>query len=313
MISYEDLTAAIRTIQEGAGPASPSGSVAMSSVPDVTVSMPAYNASAYIGAAIASVLRQEGVAFELIVVDDGSRDGTSDVVRNHDDPRVRLLVNPANRGIGHCHNAVLEHSRAPYICHLDADDLLLPGALQQAVEALRRSPNAGQAYALHYEVAEDGSISRESFDVQTRFLLKRTAAMGDYRRDLVVHGMVANPLRTYPRAVFDDVGRFDEALPYGVDYEMTLRIADRYDMVCVPEFLYVQRVHRANVQQNLRFRSLRFWWMRVGLCRRLLQSRRTLLARRRTAVYGLLGLSLLHVLRVPALAKRVYRGRRAPD
>jgi len=309
MISHEDLTRLIRDIQErSAGPAPPG---TRSAAPEVTVAMPAYNSAPYIRAAIASVLRQEGISFELIVVDDGSQDRTSDVVRSFDDPRVRLETNRTNRGIGYSHNVALAHCRSPYVCHLDADDLLLPGALRRAVDALRAVPDAGQACALHYEVAEDGSIAREEFDAQTRFLLGLAAVARDYRRDLVVHGMVANPLRTYPRAVFDTVGGFNEVLRYGVDYEMTLRIADRYDVAFVPEFLYVQRVHRSNVQQNLRLRNLRFWWMRVGICRRLLRSQGALVARRPAAIYGLLGVGLLHVLRVPALAKRLYRWRRA--
>src|SRR5512147_63035 len=99
-------------------------------VPEVTVAMPARNAARFVAAAIDSVLRQEGIELELIVVDDCSVDNTAEVVASIRDRRVRLLRNPQRRGIGACHNLVLRHSRAPYIAHVDADDLILPGALR---------------------------------------------------------------------------------------------------------------------------------------------------------------------------------------
>jgi len=77
-------------------------------MPELTVAMPAYNTGRYIGEAIESVLRQEGVDFELVVVDDGSADDTVRVVRGFPSPRIRLIENGARRGIAHCHNVVLE-------------------------------------------------------------------------------------------------------------------------------------------------------------------------------------------------------------
>ena len=109
--------------------------------------------------------------------------------------------------------------------------------------------------------------------------------------------MVVNPLRVYRREVLDAVGPFDEQRRYGIDYEMALRIADRYDIVAVPEFLYCQRVHAGNTQQNLRWRALRFWWDRMRTCRALLRrSGGTLLGRSALAVHGLLALGLLDAL-----------------
>jgi glycosyltransferase involved in cell wall biosynthesis len=97
-------------------------------MPELTVSMPAYNTAPFVGAAIKSVLDQEGVDFELIVVDDGSTDSTSDVVRSFHDARVRLIQNKQRMGIGYCHNLVIRESSSPFIAHVDSDDLVLPGA-----------------------------------------------------------------------------------------------------------------------------------------------------------------------------------------
>src|SRR5437879_11278438 len=115
-------------------------------MPELTVAMPAYNTGRYIGEAIESVLRQEGVDFELVVVDDGSADDTVRVVRGFPSPRIRLIENGARRGIAHCHNVVLERSTAPFLAHVDSDDLILPGALRKLVAAVRSAPRVGQAY-----------------------------------------------------------------------------------------------------------------------------------------------------------------------
>ena len=80
-------------------------------MPELTVSMPAYNTGKYIGQAIASVLRQQGIDFELVVVDDSSTDNTVDVVRSFRDPRVRLIENSERMGIGYCHNLVVKMSK----------------------------------------------------------------------------------------------------------------------------------------------------------------------------------------------------------
>ena len=79
-------------------------------MPEVTVSMPAFNTAHYIGEAIRSVLAQDDVDFELIVLDDASEDKTAEVVNTFRDPRIRLLRNTHRRGISFCHNRILDES-----------------------------------------------------------------------------------------------------------------------------------------------------------------------------------------------------------
>jgi hypothetical protein len=128
--------------------------------------------------------------------------------------------------------------------------------------------------------------------------------------------MVVNPLRIYRREVFTSIGRFDERRRFGIDYEMALRIADRFDIVAVPEFLYCQRVHPHNTQQNLRFRALRFWWDRVRTCRDLLRRpSHTLMGHSPLEVHRLLALGLVDVLKADVGRPRpaVRRGQSDPQ
>jgi glycosyltransferase involved in cell wall biosynthesis len=120
--------------------------------PDVSVVIPAFNAEATVGAAVESVLTQEGARFEVLVVDDGSRDGTSDVVRSvatrAGAPAVRILEHTRreNRGVGASRNVAIAAARAPLVALLDADDRLLPGSLASRLEVFRSYPELAFVY-----------------------------------------------------------------------------------------------------------------------------------------------------------------------
>lgn len=245
--------------------------------PEVTVAMPAFEAAPFVAEAAASVLAQRDVRLELVVVDDASTDDTAAIVGRIRDPRVRLVRNDRRRGIGHGHNRAVEVARAPAIAHVDADDVIVPGALRAMLDALASAPSAAQAYCNHYLVGADGAIDEAGFRSQRDFLETQRREHPDVRRALLRHGMVANTLRTYRRDALLDVGPFDESLEFAVDYEMALRIADRHDVVLVPEFLYCQRVHDANTQETMRWRALRSWRQRARICERLIRERGGLL------------------------------------
>lgn len=241
--------------------------------PEVTVAMPARNAARFIGQAIESVLGQRDVALELIVVDDHSDDDTAKVAESFRDPRLTVLRNDRRRGIAGCHNTILRMSRARYVAHVDADDFLLPGALGKMIDALRRDPNAGQAHCYFFDVDTHGRMTRDSFAKRwTAFRRNRTPTL-DYRKALMM-GSVANGLRTFPRRVLEELGGFDERLPYGVDYDMAVRIVDRFAIKVVPEFLYGRRVHDTNTTGSLRFTRYRLWAIKYVIRRRLVREGR---------------------------------------
>ena len=113
----------------------------------VTVAMPVFNASEWVADAVESVLAQDFDGFELIVVDDGSTDGSCDRVRPYvRDPRVRLSRNDENLGSGVTRNRILEMARGSCLVPCDADDLLLPGALRHLSRFLDRHAEVGAVY-----------------------------------------------------------------------------------------------------------------------------------------------------------------------
>jgi glycosyltransferase involved in cell wall biosynthesis len=117
----------------------------------VSVIIPFLDAASFFEEAIASVQAQTYGNWELLLVDDGSADGSADIARHHDgrDPgRVRQLAHPGNghRGLSATRNLGIAHARGELVAFLDADDVWLPHKLERQVDILRRQPRAAMVY-----------------------------------------------------------------------------------------------------------------------------------------------------------------------
>jgi glycosyltransferase involved in cell wall biosynthesis len=117
----------------------------------VSIILPAYNAEHFVGRALRSALEQTHRDLEIIVVDDGSIDGTATVIRGYRDPRIRYLYQP-NRGQGPARNNGLRLSTGTYITFLDADDFYLATKVERQVALLEAHPEFGAAFcnAVHF-------------------------------------------------------------------------------------------------------------------------------------------------------------------
>lgn len=108
--------------------------------PSISVIMPVFNGKRTIASAIKSVLHQTFPDFELLVLDDGSTDGTSDIVRSFQDPRVRLFRDARNQGTAVVQNFAIDQSRGEFIARMDADDLSFKRRFEFQVAFLRAHP-----------------------------------------------------------------------------------------------------------------------------------------------------------------------------
>ena len=122
----------------------------------VSILMPVYNAEATLRASVASIQAQTFPDWELILVDDGSTDGSAEVAQrlSDDDPRITLCSLPSNRGAAQARNEALTYAKAPFIAFLDADDSWVPRKLEQQLAAMR-STGAAFSYT-GYKRCRDG-------------------------------------------------------------------------------------------------------------------------------------------------------------
>ncbi|MEW5784278.1 MAG: glycosyltransferase [Bacillota bacterium] len=111
--------------------------------PQVTVLMPVFNGEKYLEEAIGSILKQSFVDFELLIINDGSTDGSAAIINSYHDPRVRPVHNEKNLKLAAALNRGIALARGEYIARMDCDDLSLPERLSRQVSFLDENPSCG--------------------------------------------------------------------------------------------------------------------------------------------------------------------------
>jgi len=217
--------------------------------PDISVIVPTYNRAPLLGDGLASLLAQEGVALEVVVVDDGSTDGTAALLGAWRDPRLRVLVRP-HAGIAAARNAGVAAARGPFIAFHDSDDLALPGRLALPVGYLR-------AHAEIDLVVQNGRMLRPEDDPAgeekpwipprvARSLAARSIGIAEvFRWNLgQLQGMC------FTRRALEATGPFDRGFEILDDLDLVLRVTLRFRAVFldVPAFAY--RRHAAGVARD---------------------------------------------------------------
>jgi glycosyltransferase involved in cell wall biosynthesis len=206
------------------------------------VVVPAYNAARTAGQAISSALGQTLSDLEVIVVDDGSTDSTSNVVDTLTDPRVRL-ISQANAGAGAARNAGIEAARGRWVAFLDADDLWLPTKLETQLDVVRASPGAMAAQSSVYFV-----------DDHLRFLsVERCSRSHDGLLDVLrfKNTPAAPSTLVADRGLLAEIGGFDDSLVILEDWDLMIKLARYGKLVSVEEPLALYRVHPGNRSRDL--------------------------------------------------------------
>jgi glycosyltransferase involved in cell wall biosynthesis len=194
---------------------------------DISVIIPAYNAEQWIGRAIGSVLDQTLAPAEILVVDDGSTDGTACAVRRYG-AATRYLFQP-NGGPAAARNQGIDRAESEWIAFLDADDEWLPHKMESQVRVLEENPDLKWCGSACEDVG-NGIPSFHSVQGGLRQAPARPTGLRYFSAWLegvvfITSGFVVH------RSVFDEVGDFDLALRSGEDIDMWCRIALRYPRI----------------------------------------------------------------------------------
>ncbi len=202
--------------------------------PLISVIMPARNVEDYVQEAIEAVLKQKGVSFELLLVDDASTDKTWTKVQlfgHH--PAVRLWRLNRRRGAAGARNFLLRAARGTYIAPCDADDKILPGYLKELYLAFHKKKSVGVVF-LEQFIDRVGGATR----------LTRKIVGPDKAWDLLGEGSVSHPGTMIRRSLLNKVGGYDANLPFLHDYDLFLRLAEVTKFLCLknkPLFCYRSR------------------------------------------------------------------------
>ena len=219
--------------------------------PPVSVVIPAYNRAATIRAAIESVLAQTWSDFELIVVDDGSGDGTLAEAGRVTDPRLRLVENPRNMGAAGARNTGIAEARGDWIAFQDSDDEWLPTKLEKQMARLL-APGASHVGA-YCGLLTLGLLGDKPGDrLRLRYVPDSDIARvdGDILASLLHANMISTQTLVVRRDVILELGRFDEETTPIEDWDFVIRLAQRGSIAFVDEPLVHQRFSENSITRN---------------------------------------------------------------
>lgn len=206
----------------------------------VTVIIPTYNSAQYLSAAVESVLQQTFKDFELLIIDDGSKDNTSELAKTFSD-KVRYIYQE-NAGVSEARNHGIKVSKGKYVAFLDADDTWLPTKLEKQIDALRN--NSEYKFCFSDFVGVNQNLQPIE--------MKRGRLVDSAIKDLLLRGNVVGSICTVlcERELFDKVGGFDPKLSQCADWDMWIRIATLTDFLFIDEQLVTYRQHDSNMSRN---------------------------------------------------------------
>ncbi len=200
-------------------------------MPKVSVIIPTYNRLPMVKEAVQSVLAQDFEDFELIVVDDGSTDGTSEELKRYGG-RVRVIEHTENRGVSAARNRGILQAKGKYIAFLDSDDLWVKGKLKIQVSFLDDNPHYPLCYTDEIWIRRGKRVNP----------MKKHSKYSGWIFEKCLPLCIISPSSAMMRkALFSKVGLFDEALPVCEDYDLWLRVSARFPIFFINKRLIIKR------------------------------------------------------------------------
>jgi glycosyltransferase involved in cell wall biosynthesis len=206
--------------------------------PKVSVLMPVYNGATYLPEAIESVLNQTFNDFEFLIIDDGSSDGSQEIVSRYRDERIRFFQNPSNLGQTRTLNKGLELAKGDYVARQDQDDISLLNRFKVQVEFLNNNPDVGVVSSATIFINATG---------KTRFMLNIPSTDVEIRWRLLTRNVFAHPAIMLRRDSLVKVGYYyDPRFYYAQDYDLWTRLIKETRGANISLPLVKYRVHSNN-------------------------------------------------------------------
>lgn len=214
----------------------------------MSVVMSAYNAERHVGTAVESILGQTFSDFELVAIDDGSRDRTGDILAAYGDPRIHVL-RQVHRGLIASLNRGIGLASGEYIARMDADDVAHPRRLERQVAFLDVNHDVGMVGTAYDEIDEQGRvIGHRRYPTED----------GALRRALIRYNPFFHSSVMMRRGVLEAVGSYDGARSFLVeDYDLWFRVARVTRMANLPDTLMQRRYGTHNISLKRESEQLR--------------------------------------------------------
>ncbi len=201
-----------------------------SPAPFFSVIVPTYDRAKFLKIALDSVLSQSYSDFELIVIDDGSTDGTKILIKECNDPRIVYFYQD-NHGVAHARNRGLEKATGEWVAFLDSDDQWIRDKLKKTAEYIKEFPSV-KIFHTEEKWYRNGKVLNQK--------KKHKKPTGFIYRDALPICCIGMSTSVVHRSVFDKIGLFDESLTACEDYDFWLRAAHEFEVKLIPEVLTIK-------------------------------------------------------------------------
>jgi glycosyltransferase involved in cell wall biosynthesis len=223
-------------------------------MPKVSVIIPTYNRASLIAQTLQSVLAQTFHDFEVIVIDDGSKDNTRDVIAGFKDPRIRYMYHE-NAGVAAARNTGIKASGGEYVSFLDSDDVLQPNALELSVAVLEKNPQTafshGNAYIMDEKQRVFGLRNRtekDSYIIDGKEEIRKALRRGNHITTSTVLARRQN---------LEKAGLFDTSFTSGSeDFDLWVRLAGTGDVAYIAAPLIIYRMHARSISGTQKMTEL---------------------------------------------------------
>lgn len=208
--------------------------------PKVCVVMSSYNHARYVADAIRSVLDQSFGDFEFLIDDDGSTDGSADIIRAFNDPRIQFTAHTDNRGSAERRNKLIAKSDAEYIAVQNSDDIWATDKLAHQVDVMDRDRTLGALFGRASTIGSDG----EMLDREPALFAEENRSQGRWlRRFFVASNCLCHPSSLVRRSCHSEVGLYDSRFRQLPDMEMWVRLVKRHPIAVCERSLVSFRLH----------------------------------------------------------------------
>lgn len=204
--------------------------------PEISICIPTYNRKEYLKETLASIFAQTYKDYEIVIVDDGSTDGTDRMLKEAG-YKVRYH-RQENSGDAAARNKLIELSQGRYITFIDSDDLLMPDAVERMAEVVKREPDDIVVYGNYISIDEHGNEIKRG---------KRKLYSGRVTQYLFQNIFIHSCGSMFPKRALNSMGGFDTSLRVCSDYDLWLRLSLKYRFVALSEPTFKRRRHSGNL------------------------------------------------------------------
>ena len=215
-------------------------------MPKVSIVMAVYNGKKYLREAIDSILGQSFQDFEFIIVDDASVDGSVDVIKGYQDPRIKLIINEENMRLPRSLNRGMSYASGEYIARMDADDISMPDRIEKQVLFMDAHPDVAASSGNYIVIDETGK----------QHYLEKVRRGKQLERYVLFPSPLVHPAAIFRRSLLNEGYWYDEKYSSSQDYDLWLRIHEKYSIDNINETLLQYRIHGSSTSLTKREQQL---------------------------------------------------------